>query len=356
MFRVVTNFDHWHSIYDSTDCSDRFKSAPLAAAGPTSFPTVTLATSPDGQRQFVLVLMADRLEDLWSLEALFRLRVGDQLENIFARDGTTRRRAVTALVEVAESVDNKQQAYRGTAPARSKSGPARMAAVALAGMAVGAAILVLVGGTGRNEVRLATKLHEQLLHAVAKSTGAAEEAATSLGEIEEIVALFRENSSELLADVKKEKTAAKGYAKAADDAWTKTKRIEERVLASGGRGPGTGGTEEGDVKKDPVVRVGPPTPVEDHVDAKKSLAADDRVWRIQERLRYLGYSSVGKVDGVLGKDTKTALLQWSDDEDSCPLLTRTSPDSAYISCGLNNLLGRPTNPGPLRDPATAPDE
>ena len=238
MFRLVTNFDHWHPIYESEDCSEAFKVAPFGADGVGSFPSVTLATSPQGlgERQFVVILVVDRLADLWSLEAVFRLRVGSEIHNIFSADNATRRQAVTTLKEIAESVDRKVQAHRKVSRGNRTSETMRFAAVALAGFAVGVGILAWVGSSAQFDSELTRELLGKMEQSLEKSRIAATQSQSALHGVRDERNAFAVELAGAVAEMRKQVNDAVESATASEVSLRATLQELKKDLAKAAAG------------------------------------------------------------------------------------------------------------------------
>ena len=147
MFKLVTNFDHWHTLYESKDCSRGFRAAPIGGGGEQSFPSSILVSSPEGigERQFVVILVADSPEVLWSLEAIFRTRLGGDLDDVLSRDGEAHRRAMAKLMKVAESLDDHQPASGREVRGNLNSGSMPLVGAGLAGFVLGIGMSYILG-------------------------------------------------------------------------------------------------------------------------------------------------------------------------------------------------------------------
>ncbi len=366
MFRLATNFDHWHSIYESTDCSQTFKAAASSAGGPGSFPSVTLATSPQGlgQRQFVVILVVDKLADLWPLEAVFRLRVGDELYNTFSPDVATRRNAVATLKEVAESVDKKFQAHREEPRGSSKWGIARVAGLVFAGLMIGAGMVAFFGGSGAYDSDLAEKLLAQVGRGVQESKDAATEATSAYEELLETRNAFREELTAAVDTAKKEvrgvvnaataptgplaatlndlkkdlgkvadqhvERAAQQAAKAKDELRALANKLMKLAETPPAPPPSTV-SEPNDVASGTLTEA-------DERNSKLTQAEKDkaRLEEIQRHLELLDYQP-GPIDGELGDLTKTAFLKWSKEKEICKHLVFESSLEDFIGCARNRI-------------------
>lgn len=120
MFKIVTNFDHWHTIFQSKECSEEFRRAPAGTNSESPYPSSILVSAPEGigDRAFVLVLIANEPQLLLSLEAIFRVRMQSELENFFSESKTIRREATARIVSLANSLD-KSTRMRGVSTERS---------------------------------------------------------------------------------------------------------------------------------------------------------------------------------------------------------------------------------------------
>ena len=110
VFKIVTNYDHWHNIYESSNCTAVFRGAPLGAKR-KDFPSSILASSPEGigKRQYVVILVVDEIIQLWSLESIIRVRLGSCLHDVLSKDDAIRREALLRLNRIASEVDETMQ-------------------------------------------------------------------------------------------------------------------------------------------------------------------------------------------------------------------------------------------------------
>lgn len=383
MFRIDTNFDHWHTIYLSKDCSAELRSTAVGGGIRSSFPSSTLATSPEGigERQFVVILIVDKLSDLWALEAVFRSRLGGEIDRIFSHDGEVRRRAVARLKEVAESLDVNLQTFGEVPEKRRKWSRIHIVGVVAASIFLVAGVgLIRGGGDDGDQVSEAERLLQEVEAGVSRAKKRADEARASLEEMKrihrEVEARLGKDIPEAQSSVSESKTILESIRDIREDVNesarqsqsiaaeskerlvemrkiynellpllpTKSKTFQDGHTASPSSPDGkneASETETGMTSDDesPVAEreheAGPQSPGGNGANSDTEgmkVAQAERVKEIQEFLIETGYPEVGEIDGRFGDHTKTAFLIWRSKEGHCAQLTKDSSIEEFLTC------------------------
>ena len=186
VFRIETNYDHWHNVFLSEDCSDEFRSASVGAGVSGRFPSSTLAEAPEGigNRRLVLILVADELATLWSLESILRARLGGELEKVLSRNGEVRRRATSMLKRVAESLDSNLAAYGHEPRTTSKFMDSRVAVVGVVAVVAAAGLFLYLFTSISEGGKLRTEMEDLLREAESHVNGAKDHSDNAQGHSE----------------------------------------------------------------------------------------------------------------------------------------------------------------------------
>ena len=238
MFKIVTNFDHWHSVFESRDCTEEFRRAAIGTVRGSTFPWVALTSRPEGigDREYVVALVAESANQLWSLEAIIRVRLKEKLDDVLSPDNTARRSALAVLMGVARELDSvsgepSRSERKGETEGRKLLGKAVVAIGLL--VFVGIAVSLIRGG--KDVVAQAESATEQVKEAVDQASGMLAETKDLAGAMTEIL----KESKSVLAETA---TIRDGVVKAASDGMVILNSVRTLEASARASAKGAGGS------------------------------------------------------------------------------------------------------------------
>ena len=120
MFKIVTNVEHWHNLYESRDCTEAFVRAPVDEGRGAQYPSAALARtgSRTSERQDVIALVTDDHKVLWSLEAIVCTKFDGNIGDALSSNSVVRQEAIGKLVDIATELDRSADGFEQKPEAR----------------------------------------------------------------------------------------------------------------------------------------------------------------------------------------------------------------------------------------------
>ena len=108
MFKIVTNVEHWHNLYESKNCTEAFKrswSIDHGAAAQHFSSILARASRKTSQREDVIALVSDDRKELWSLEAIVRAKFKGNFGDVLSENSEVRQEAIGQLTYIVTDLD-----------------------------------------------------------------------------------------------------------------------------------------------------------------------------------------------------------------------------------------------------------